>query len=165
MGFVQRLRLPAHNNVSELNLRRQVLGRKNWLFVGSDDGGTVNATFVSLLASARLHDIEPQSYIRDCSASCALGRASACRTSLPAIGSTPSSSPKFSRSSPPTSSVRPFFRCRPELRIAHDIYAVRRSMSVTGEAERIRCFVEVQQLLVLPCQRRNARSRRIERER
>ena len=63
--FLDDGRLPAHNNVSELNLRRQVLGRKNWLFVGSDDGGAVNATFVSLLASARLHDIEPQSYIRD----------------------------------------------------------------------------------------------------
>lgn len=63
--FLDDGRLPAHNNVSELNLRRQVLGRKNWLFVGSDDGAAVNATFVSLLASARLHGIEPHGYIRD----------------------------------------------------------------------------------------------------
>jgi hypothetical protein len=41
------------------------LGRKNWLFVGSDDGGAVNALFTSLLASCRLCDVEPWSYLRD----------------------------------------------------------------------------------------------------
>jgi transposase len=63
--FLDDGRLPLHNNVSELNLRRQVLGRRNWLFVGSDDGGDVNTVFVSLLASCRLHDIEPLGYLRD----------------------------------------------------------------------------------------------------
>jgi hypothetical protein len=63
--FLDDGRLPIHNNVSELNLRRQVTGRRNWLFVGSDDGAIVNTRFVTLLASARLHDIEPLGYIRD----------------------------------------------------------------------------------------------------
>jgi transposase len=63
--FLDDGRLPAHNNISELNLRRQVLGRRNWLFVGSDDGAAVNTVFVSLLASARLHNIEPHGYLRD----------------------------------------------------------------------------------------------------
>jgi transposase len=58
-------RLPMHNNISELNLRREVVGRKNWLFVGSDEGGEINATFVSLLASCSLHKIEPLGYMRD----------------------------------------------------------------------------------------------------
>jgi transposase len=58
-------RLPMHNNWSELQLRRQVLGRKNWLFVGSDDAAEVNTTFVSLLASCGLHGIEPWTYLRD----------------------------------------------------------------------------------------------------
>ena len=58
-------RLPIHNNMSELNLRRQAVGRKNWLFVGSEDGALANTTFVSLLASCRLHDVEPWSYLRD----------------------------------------------------------------------------------------------------
>jgi MFS family permease len=40
-------------------------GRKNWLFVGSDDGGEVNATFVSLLASCEMHGLEPWGYLRD----------------------------------------------------------------------------------------------------
>lgn len=63
--FIDDQRLPLHNNFSERALRREALGRKNWLFVGSDEGGDVNATFVSLLASCQLHDIEPSGYLRD----------------------------------------------------------------------------------------------------
>ncbi len=58
-------RLPLHNNGSERQLRRQAIGRKNWLFVGSDDGARNNAVFVSLLASCQLHGIEPWAYLRD----------------------------------------------------------------------------------------------------
>ena len=58
-------RLPLHNNASELALRRQVIGRKNWLFLGSNDGAEANTTFVSLLASCALHGIEPWAYLRD----------------------------------------------------------------------------------------------------
>lgn len=58
-------RLPIHNNMSELQLRREAVGRKNWLFVGSNDGALANTTFVSLLASCQLHGIEPWSYLRD----------------------------------------------------------------------------------------------------
>jgi transposase len=63
--FLEDGRLPIHNNLSELNLRRQAVGRKNWLFVGSDDGGRVNATFTTLLASCRMLGVEPWSYLRD----------------------------------------------------------------------------------------------------
>jgi transposase len=63
--FLEDGRLPIHNNLSELALRREAVGRKNWLFVGSDEGGAVNATFTSLLASARLCGVEPWSYLRD----------------------------------------------------------------------------------------------------
>ena len=51
--------------MSERELRREAVGRKNWIFVGSDDGGAVNAVFTSLLASCRLHDVEPWSFMRD----------------------------------------------------------------------------------------------------
>jgi transposase len=51
--------------MSELELRREAVGRKNWLFVGSDDAGHVNATFTSLLASCRMHAVEPWTYMRD----------------------------------------------------------------------------------------------------
>jgi transposase len=63
--FLDDGRLPMHNNDSERALRRQAVGRKNWLFVGSDQAADVNATFVSLLASCQLHEIEPWSYLRD----------------------------------------------------------------------------------------------------
>jgi hypothetical protein len=63
--FLDDARLPAHNNWSENALRREVVGRKNWLFVGNDDAGEVNATFVSLLASCQMHGVEPWSYLRD----------------------------------------------------------------------------------------------------
>jgi transposase len=65
MRFLEDARLPVHNNASELALRREVIGRKNWLFVGSDEAGEVNAAFVSLLASCQLHHLEPWAYLRD----------------------------------------------------------------------------------------------------
>jgi transposase len=63
--FLEDGRLPIHNNMSELALRREAVGRKNWLFVGSDDAGAVNALFTSLLASCQLCGVEPWSYLRD----------------------------------------------------------------------------------------------------
>jgi transposase len=63
--FLDDARLPIHNNISEMHLRRQAIGRKNWLFVGSEDGGKVNTRFVSLLASCAMHRIEPWGYLRD----------------------------------------------------------------------------------------------------
>jgi transposase len=63
--FLEDGRLPLHNNISELNLRRQAIGRKNWLFVGSDDAATVNTAFTSLLASCAMLGVEPWSYLRD----------------------------------------------------------------------------------------------------
>lgn len=38
---------------------------KNWLFVGSEDGANSNAAFTSLLASCRMHGVEPWGYLRD----------------------------------------------------------------------------------------------------
>ena len=58
-------RLPLTNNISERNLRREVVGRKNWVFLGSDEGARANTIFVSLLASCQLHGVEPWAYLRD----------------------------------------------------------------------------------------------------
>ncbi len=63
--FLDDGRLPMTNNISERHLRREAVGRKNWLFVGSDDGAETNTIFVSLLASCQLHGIEPWAYLRD----------------------------------------------------------------------------------------------------
>jgi hypothetical protein len=63
--FLEDGRLPATNNISERKLRRQAVGRKNWLFLGSEDGAEVNTTFTTLIASCQLHDIEPEAYLRE----------------------------------------------------------------------------------------------------
>lgn len=65
MRFLDDGRLPLDNNISERELRREAVGRKNWLFVGNDDAGEINATFVTLIASCQLHGIEPWAYLRD----------------------------------------------------------------------------------------------------
>lgn len=57
--------LRLDNNPSELELRREVVGRKNWLFCGSDDGAHWNTVAVSLIASCRLRGLEPWAYLRD----------------------------------------------------------------------------------------------------
>jgi hypothetical protein len=40
------------------------LGRKNWLFAGSDDGGERAAAIYSLLGTAKLNGLNPESYLR-----------------------------------------------------------------------------------------------------
>jgi transposase len=57
--FLDDARVRLDNNPSELELRHEVIGRHNWLFCASDDGADWNATAVSLIASCRIHDIEP----------------------------------------------------------------------------------------------------------
>lgn len=63
--FLQDGKIPIHNNRSELELRRLVVGRANWLFVGSDDSAEWTCTFVSLVASCQLQGISPEPYLRD----------------------------------------------------------------------------------------------------
>ena len=52
------------NNPVERAIRPIALGRKNWLFAGSDAGGTRTAAIASLIATARLNGIEPEAYLR-----------------------------------------------------------------------------------------------------
>jgi hypothetical protein len=63
--FLSDSQLRLDNNLSELELRRQVVGRANRTFCGSDDGAEWNAIATSLIASCELHDIEPWAYLRD----------------------------------------------------------------------------------------------------
>ncbi len=63
--FLEDGRIRLDNNPSELELRHEAVGRKNWLFCATDNGAEWNATVVSLIASCRMHDIEPWAYLRD----------------------------------------------------------------------------------------------------
>lgn len=57
--------LHPDNNFAENAMRPVVLGRKNWLFAGSDSGGKRAAIIFSLVATCKLHDIDPFAYFRD----------------------------------------------------------------------------------------------------
>ncbi|MCI2811409.1 IS66 family transposase, partial [Eoetvoesiella caeni] len=57
-------RIEIDNNTAERALRGVALGRKNYLFLGSDAGGERAATMYSLLGTAKLNDINPQAYLR-----------------------------------------------------------------------------------------------------
>lgn len=63
--FLENGRVPIHNNESERQLRSLVVGRANWLFVGSDETAPWTCTFVSLVASCQLHGLDPEGYLRD----------------------------------------------------------------------------------------------------
>lgn len=52
------------NNAAERSLRAVALGRKNWLFAGSDDGGERAAAIYSLLGTARLNGLNIEAYLR-----------------------------------------------------------------------------------------------------
>jgi transposase len=57
-------RLEIDNNVSERTLRLCAIGRKNWLFLGSDQGGETAAICFTILANAKRYCIEPFEYVR-----------------------------------------------------------------------------------------------------
>ena len=57
--------LAIDNNLAENALRRVAIGRKNWLFCGSDNGGHTAAVLFSLIATCQRHDVEPFAYLRD----------------------------------------------------------------------------------------------------
>ncbi len=58
-------RLAIDNNASENALRRVAVGRRNWLFAGSDNGGRTAATLFSVIATCERHKVEPMTYLRD----------------------------------------------------------------------------------------------------
>jgi hypothetical protein len=58
-------RLELSNNAAENQIRPVALGRKNWLFAGSDSGGERAALFYTLTRTATLNGIEPEAYLRD----------------------------------------------------------------------------------------------------
>jgi hypothetical protein len=63
--YLQDGRLPIDNNDVERDLRRIALGRKNWLFLGSEDAGDRTATILTVVGSAHRHDLDVWAYLRD----------------------------------------------------------------------------------------------------
>ena len=63
--FLDDGRICLSNNAAERALRGLALGRKAWLFAGSDRGGQRAAFMYSLIVSAKLNDVDPQAWLAD----------------------------------------------------------------------------------------------------
>ena len=63
--FLEDGRICLTNNAAERELRGIALGRKSWLFAGSDRGGERAAVMLTLIQTAKLNDVDPQAWLAD----------------------------------------------------------------------------------------------------
>jgi transposase len=63
--FLDDGRLCMTNNAAERELRAIAVGRRNWTFAGSDEGGRRAAALYTLIATAKLSDIDPQAWLAE----------------------------------------------------------------------------------------------------
>ena len=63
--FLDDGRICLSNNAAERALRGIALGRRSWLFAGSDRGGERAAAMYTLITTAKLNDIDPQAWLAD----------------------------------------------------------------------------------------------------
>jgi transposase len=63
--FLDDGRICLSNNAAERALRGIALGRKSWLFAGSDRGGRRAAAMYSLIITAKMNDVDPQAWLAD----------------------------------------------------------------------------------------------------
>lgn len=65
MAYLEDEKLPIDNNPAERAVRRVAIGRKNWLFLGSETGGETAATLMTLLGSCWANRVNAQDYLSD----------------------------------------------------------------------------------------------------
>lgn len=65
IAFLDDGRLCLTNNAAERALRGIALGRKSWLFAGSERGGDRAAFMYTLIVTAKMNDIDPQAWMAD----------------------------------------------------------------------------------------------------
>ena len=63
--FLDDGRVCLTNNAAERALRGVALGRKSWLFAGSERGGDRAAFMYSLIVAAKMNDVDPQAWLAD----------------------------------------------------------------------------------------------------
>ena len=63
--FLDDGRLCMSNNAAERALRGIAVGRRNWTFAGSDEGGRRAAAIYTLIETAKLNDVDPQAWLAD----------------------------------------------------------------------------------------------------
>jgi transposase len=65
LQFLDDGRICLTNNAAERALRGIALGRKSWLFAGSDRGGDRAAVMYTLIVTAKLNEVDPQGWLAD----------------------------------------------------------------------------------------------------
>jgi transposase len=64
-NYIQHPWARLDNNIAERAIRPLAIGRKNWLFVGNEDGGEAAATIYSLVQTCRALNVNPRDYLED----------------------------------------------------------------------------------------------------
>jgi transposase len=63
LTFLRDGQVPIDNNACERAIRPIAIGRNNWLFAGSEDGGDTAAILYTIVESARASGVDPQDYL------------------------------------------------------------------------------------------------------
>jgi transposase len=63
--FVDDGRVCLSNNAAERAIRGIAVGRRNWIFAGSDTGGRRAAAIYTLIETAKLHEVDPRAWLAD----------------------------------------------------------------------------------------------------
>jgi len=63
--FLEHGEVEIDNNLVENAIRPTAVGKKNWLFFGSEEAGQRSAVMYTLIANCRLHGVEPYAYLKD----------------------------------------------------------------------------------------------------
>lgn len=64
-AYVELGHVQIDNNLVENAIRPTAIGKKNWLFMGSEEAGQRNAVIYTLVANCRMHGVEPYEYLKD----------------------------------------------------------------------------------------------------
>ena len=64
MRFLGDGKIEIDNNAAERAMRSIALGRKNWMFAGSNNGGKTAATFYTIIETAKLNNVNPWLYLK-----------------------------------------------------------------------------------------------------
>ena len=62
--FLEDGRIEIDNNAAERALRAIAIGRKNWLFAGSDNGGEAAANIYTVIETAKMNGLNPEVYLK-----------------------------------------------------------------------------------------------------
>jgi hypothetical protein len=65
VGFLDHGEVEIDNNLVENAIRPTAIGKKNWLFFGSEEAGQRSAVIYTLIENCRRHGVEPYTYLKD----------------------------------------------------------------------------------------------------